>query len=270
MTPDKGRFGAGAAASMRRIARRLLLLSALIYGGLCAVLYAAQDSLLYFPTPIPRGATAETTMRLAVSGAELNVAVRPHPGPAALIYFGGNAEDVFLTLPYFSEAFPEHALFLLHYRGYGGSSGAPSEQALHDDALALFDRVRESHPNIVVLGRSLGSGVALRLAHRRPARRLILITPYDSLVEVAAAHYPAFPIRWLMRDHYDSGRHAPEITTPTLILAAERDEVIPAASTERLRARFADGVATHVVLPGTGHNTISHNDEYFATIRSAL
>lgn len=245
-------------------------MSALIYAGLCAVLFATQDSLLYFPTQAPLGTTVDTALQLGVEGAELRVAIRPRPGPQALIYFGGNAEDVSLALPVFAAAFPDHALYLLHYRGYGGSSGAPSEQALHDDALALFDHVLRDHPSIVVIGRSLGSGVAIRLARRRPAQRLVLITPYDSLVEIAAEHYPLFPVRWLMRDSYDSGQHAPDITIPTLILAAEHDEIIPRASTERLHARFAEGVATYVILPGSGHNTISHGAAYFETIRSAL
>jgi pimeloyl-ACP methyl ester carboxylesterase len=121
------------------------------------------------------------------------LSVRPHGGPKALIYFGGNAEDVSRSLPGLSQAFPDYALYLLHYRSYGGSSGTPSEEAIQRDATALFDRAHAEHPQTVVIGRSLGSGVAVRLASQRPASRLILITPYDSFQEIAASHYPALP-----------------------------------------------------------------------------
>ena len=251
------------------LVRRLLLLFALVYAGLCAALFATQDSLIYFPTPAAPGAS-ENTLRLAVDGAELQVSVRSHAGPNALIYFGGNAEDVSRSLPSFSAAFPDHALYLLHYRGYGGSSGRPSERAIHADAIALFDHVSADHPNVSVLGRSLGSGVAVRLASQRPVRRLLLITPYDSLVGVAAGHYPLLPVHWLMRDKYESVEHAANIAVPTLIVAAEHDEVISRASTDRLLARFERGVAALVVLPGTGHNSISNSRLYLETLRAGL
>ena len=93
---------------------------------------------------------------------------------------------------------------------------------------------RREHRRVVVIGRSLGSGVAVQVASARPVARLILVTPYDSLEEIAAMNYPVFPVRWMMLDRFDSGRHAAKVTAPTLLIAAERDEVIPRASTDRL------------------------------------
>lgn len=129
-----------------------------------------------------------------MADAELVVSIRPHDGPKALIYFGGNAEDVSLSLPLFSKAFPEYAIYLLHYRGYGGSSGTPSETALRDDAHALFDKVYTEHPSTVVIGSSLGTGVAVHLASQRPASRLILIMSYDSIQDIAAFRFPYIPV----------------------------------------------------------------------------
>ena len=124
------------------------------------------------------------------------------------------------------------------------------------------------YPNIIVMGRSLGSGMAVRLASRRPVARLILATPFESLSGLAAAQFPYFPVRWLLMDKYESGRYAPSVTAATLIIVAERDEVIPRWSTEQLYARFPKGAATITVIPGGGHNTLSESPLYLEALRS--
>ena len=241
----------------------------LAYAGLCAALYVFQRSLIYHPQP--RAVTApESTLRLPVDGAELVVTVRPHAGPKAVLYFGGNAEDVSQNLASFSQFFPEHALYLMHYRGYGGSTGSPTEQVNHSDAAALFKRVHAQHPQVVVFGRSLGTGVAVQLANQAPASRLILVTPYDSIAGIAASAYPFAPVRWLLLDRYDSGALAPGIRIPTTVIAAEHDEVIPRASTDQLLARFGPGVATMTVIPGAGHNDLDRKSPYRHTLQAAL
>jgi len=247
----------------------IVAIVAIVYLGVCVALFAFQRSLIYYPQPSSID-TSETTLKLQVIGAELQIDVRRHDGPHALIYFGGNGEDVSLSLLAFSEAFPDHAIYLLHYRGYGSSSGTPTEEAIQQDAIALFDKVHAGHPNIVVVGRSLGTGVAVRLASQRPASRLVLVTPYDSLQELAAHQFPYLPVRWLLRDKYESGQYASRITVPTLIVAAAHDNVIPRSSTEQLYARFAQGVATLKVISGTGHNTISESPQYLAMLRGGL
>jgi pimeloyl-ACP methyl ester carboxylesterase len=155
----------------------------------------------------------------------------------------------------------------MNYRGYGGSTGTPSEQSLQRDALLLFDHVHAQHPDVTVMGRSLGSGLAVRVASARPVGRLVLVTPYESLSGLAAALFPYFPVHWLLVDRYESGRHAPQVKAPTLILAAERDEVIPRWSTEQLQSRFAGGIATLKVIAGAGHNTISEAPAYWTALR---
>jgi pimeloyl-ACP methyl ester carboxylesterase len=252
-----------------RITVSLISIALVFYAGACAALFAFQRSLIYFPQPRSFGSPADT-QRVQVAGAELVVSARPHAGPKALIYFGGNAEDVSASLASFSRALPDYAIYMLHYRGYGGSTGKPSEESLHADALALFDKVRREHADIALVGRSLGSGVATRLAAKRPAYRIILVTPYDSIQDIAAKQFPYFPVRWLLSDKFESWRYAPAIRFPTLLLQAEHDEVIPRASTERLHAAFAPGVASRIVIRAVGHNTISERAQYFEAIRAAL
>ena len=243
-----------------------LAFAALVYLALCAALLVFQLSLLYFPQPSSLG-SSDTTMSLPVADARVVASVRARAGPDAVIYFGGNGEDVTRRIPDLASAFPAHALFLMHYRGYGGSSGVPSEAAIVADALALFDRAHGEHRRVVVVGRSLGSGVAVQVAAARPVARLVLVTPYDSIQEIAASRFAFFPVRWMLRDKFESGRHAARVGAPTLLIAAEHDEVIPAASTALLLSRFAPGIATMQVVAGAGHNSISDHLEYSALLR---
>jgi uncharacterized protein len=248
---------------------RCVVIAAILYFVACVALFAFQRTLIYFPQPAAFG-TPTSAMTLTVPDAELIVSVRPKPGQKSLIYFGGNAEDVSANLAAYADAFPGHAIYLMHYRGYGGSSGKPTEQALHADAQVLFDKVYAEHPEVVVVGRSLGSGVAVRLASQRPIHRLVLVTPYDSIQEIAAQQLPFFPVRWLLTDKFESWRHAPKVAAPTLLIGAEFDEVIPRASTNNLKATFANGVASLVIITGAGHNSISNNTKYLELMRSAL
>lgn len=261
---------------MRRIRRMfftMLLFAVILYAGLCLALFLFQRSLIYLPQPgsFPQPGSnhdGTTLMTLQVGTGAVLVSTRPNTGSEALIYFGGNAEDVSRNMPDFSTAFPNRAIYLLHYPGYGGSPGNPSEQTILAAALALFDRVHAEHPNIVVVGRSLGSGVAVHLASLRPVERLVLVTPYDSLGDVAAHNYPLLPVRWLLRDKFKSWKYAPQVTAPTLIIVAQNDEVVPRASTDRLRTRFKNGIASYVVIPGVGHNTISDSAEYLPLLKN--
>ncbi|MBB5316793.1 alpha/beta hydrolase [Tunturibacter empetritectus] len=205
-------------------------------------------------------------MTLQVGTATVQVSTHPHAGSAALIYFGGNAEDVSLDITDIIDAFPGRAIYALHYPGYGGSSGSPSQQAVFADSLALFDRVHAEHPNIVVIGRSLGSGVAVWIASQRPLARFILVTPFDSLGDAAEEQYPFVPVRWLLRDKFESWRYAPQVTASTRIIVAEDDEVIPRSSSERLRTRFREGIVSYVVVPKVGHNTVQNNPGYWVLL----
>jgi len=238
----------------------------LAYAVLCGALFVFQRSLIYSPQP-GSADSGVVKMTLETSGERLQVSIRPHEGRRALTYFGGNAEDVSLNMPDFAGAFPDEAIYLLNYRGYGGSTGSPSERALLLDGLALFDRVHADHPDVEVIGRSLGSGVAVYVASQRPVERLVLVTPYDSLAGIAAAQYPFVPVNWLLRDKFESGKYAPQVSAPTTIVAAENDEVIPRTSTEALRSRFREGLVSYHIVPGVGHNTISGSAEYMRLLR---
>ena len=241
----------------------------LVYVLLCAWLWIMQRSMMYFPTPPSDGVPAE---RLSIdSGGALLRVWRLHAGrPEAILYFGGNAEDVSLNVPEFDEWFEPCAVYLVNYRGYGGSEGSPDEQALYEDARSVYDRAREEHQRISVIGRSLGAGVATKLATERKVDRLVLVTPPASFTRLAAELYPVFPAGLLLRDRYDSMARAGEIGSPVLILIAEHDEIVPPAHSRDLAAAFDRAVVETRTIAGTGHNTMGASPLYGRALRSFL
>ena len=240
---------------------------AMLYLAGCAAMYGWQRSLIYHPQPALQ---AVESLTLPVEGASLQVSVRLLPDAPALLYFGGNAEDVSGTLPQLARLFPDHALYLMHFRGFGQSTGEPTEPALHADARALYEHVRRDHADVKLIGRSLGSGVAARLASEQPVTRLALVTPYDSIENVAAEQFPWLPVRWLIRDRFDSAAVAGRITAPTALIAAEHDTLIRPERTERLATFFKPGVAHSVVVPGADHNDIGAHPFYERALVQAL
>ena len=247
----------------------LLSLVAVVYLGLITWVYVTQRTHIYFPVPEALNPGAEA-LWVESEGERIKVWHVARDRPQALIYFGGNAEDVAGNIETLSAAFPEHSLFLVNYRGYGGSSGRPTETGLRADALAIFDRVRELHPDIAVMGRSLGSGVAVALASQRPVERLVLVTAYDSLVNVAREYFGWLPVGLLLKDRYESARLAPRIEARVLIVIAADDEIISRPRSEALVAAFAPGQARIEVIAGAGHNTLDLSPRYLGAIQRFL
>jgi hypothetical protein len=120
------------------------------------------------------------------------------------------------------------------------------------------------------MGRSLGSGVAVQLAAARPVERLVLVTPYDSLVNVAREYFRWLPVGLLMRDRYESARRASQVSAPVLVVIAGDDEIIPRKRSDAIAAAFAPGQARVVVVPGVGHNTLDLSPKYLMSVRTFL
>ena len=199
---------------------------------------------------------------LPVSGAKLQLWVVRRPGSSAVIYFGGNAEPVASSAESLSAAAPDRTWVFVNYRGYAGSTGVPSEAALVADARAVFDWLKPNRADIAVIGRSLGSGVAVQLAVSRPVSRLLLVTPFDSIVSVGRDALPWLPVSWLLKDRFESETYAPRVSCPTRVLIAQQDEVVAPAHARLLVKAFAAGVAEAIEVPGAGHNTMQLWPEY--------
>ncbi len=253
---------------MKRLLIHYSIAGLVAYLGLCGWLYAAQGKLLYFPTPEVTAMAAESmTLR---NGSESLKVWKVGDGSNAVIYFGGNGEDVARNIDNVSGLLPDTSAYLLNYRGYGGSSGTPSEAAIMEDAVLLYDDVARRHPQVAVIGRSLGSGVATWVASQRDAWKVVLVTPYDSIEDVAKKEYPFAPVSLLLRDKYRSIDNVPGIRAPVLVLLADIDNVIPRAHSMNLIGSFPIEQVTVRVLPDTTHNTIGSAADYFLLIRQFL
>jgi pimeloyl-ACP methyl ester carboxylesterase len=169
------------------------------------------------------------------------------------------------------EKAPGVSWLLVSYRGYGGSEGSPSEATLTADAMRWHDYAAKDlkPPRVFAFGRSLGSGVAVKLAAARPLAGVVLITPYDSMVEVAGHHYPFLPVSLLLRHRFESVAQAPKITAPLLCIAAEQDEVIPVRHARALHDAWG-GAKQWLELPGAGHNNTDGAPVFWPAIREFL
>ena len=157
-----------------------------------------------------------------------------------------------------AEAFPNHTRYIIPYRGFAPNRGQGlvlGEEAIKADAVRAHACVALHHAHVDVLGRSLGTGVALHVAARCEVRRVGLITPYDSILEVAKNRYRWLPVRVMLKDRFESWRDALTVQAPILALLAETDPVTPHRCWENLKRHFTApiGVAT---IPGTNHTNI--------------
>lgn len=245
------------------------VIALVIYVLLCAAMYFAQDRLLYFPSPeVDRPGARALHLH---SGTETVKVWELHGGARpALIYFGGNGEDVGFNIPELDQHLPGLAFYLVNYRGYGGSTGVPREDALIADAEAVYDWVRARHGSIMVMGRSLGTGVAVALATRRPVAGVVLVTPYDSIANIGAGRYPWLPVRWLIKDPYNSLARMKQVRAPVFVLIAGQDESIPKARSDALIAAIPAGLGHTVIVPEAGHNDIETFPSYWEGLKTFL
>jgi pimeloyl-ACP methyl ester carboxylesterase len=253
---------------MRELAS-IVVIGVAVYAAICALMYGTQRSQIYFPTPASEHAGTDV-LWVETGDARIKVWAVRRPGSRALIYFGGNAEDVRYSIDELSVALPESSLYLVNYRGYGGSSGRPSEAALYEDALAICDRVREERADVDVMGRSLGSAVAVHLASERLVRRLVLVTPFDSLAAVAQHHFRWLPVGLLMRDRYDSSNLAQSIRAPTLMIVAAQDEIVDRKRSDALAQAFQPGWVRVELIEGARHNTLDRYPRYLEAVQKFL
>jgi pimeloyl-ACP methyl ester carboxylesterase len=248
---------------------------AVVVIGLPLFMYLAQDSLIFFPQPRAEARRAQIASQRSVESLFIDAAdgTRLHAwhvkGEPLVMYFGGNAEEVSWMLDDAARRAPGTGWLLVDYRGYGSSGGSPSEKALVADALRWYDQMSSQHKNVYLFGRSLGSGVAVQLAAQRPVAGVILVAPFDSLVEVGKRHYPFLPVNWMLKHRFDSVALAPAIKAPVLCIVASHDEIIPAQHAKRLYEAWG-GEKRWVELEGAGHNSTDNAANYWTSIAAFL
>ncbi len=260
---------------MSRPARVLVLLLS-ISVVLTMVLWGLQRRLLYVPAgappPVHEVLPSAEAVRLSTSDGLVLDAWWLPGGPTAVVVLPGNAGNRAGRAPLARDLGALGvSVLLVDYRGYGGNPGSPSEDGLVADghAALAWAEDRPGIEHVVLFGESLGAAVAIAVATERPPAALVLRSPFTSVVDVARAHYGPVP-GVLVRDRFPSERRIGELDVPVLVLATERDEVVPFAQSRRV-AQAADD-ARLVRIPAAGHNdpALLHGDTVVEAVADFL
>ncbi len=241
----------------------LPLVAALGYLALLGLMYFSQRALLY-----PGANAAFAPVAQAEWGEKISIATpdgetlhalysNGDPGKPSVLFFLGNADYVG-NYRFLAEALVARGIGLLavSYRGYAGSTGSPTEEGLLTDGLAAFDWLSaQTGGEIVLLGQSLGSGVAVNAAAQRPAAGVILVSAYLSVLSLAQTHYPFLPVALLIKDSFRSDLRIGEVRQPKLFIHGRLDNIVPLSSGEALHA-IAPEPKEILVYDAYGHNDL--------------
>jgi pimeloyl-ACP methyl ester carboxylesterase len=255
----------------------LILGIALLYAGLVLIAALLQTKML-FPVQIAAAnrpllpPSAERLEATTPDGHRL-IGVRlgaPSDRKPSLLGFGGNAWNAGSMALYLHGLFPDHEVIAFHYRGYPPSSGEPSAKALFDDALTIFGHLQQERPRpVITIGFSIGSGVAAFLAHHRPVTGLILVTPFDSLRALAKEHFSWAPTGLLLRHQMPVIDLVKEKQTPTAMIIAGRDTIVPARRSDPLRSAIPNLILDRTITDA-GHNDLYNHPAFASAIREAV
>jgi fermentation-respiration switch protein FrsA (DUF1100 family) len=271
---------------------RMLLPAVLVVIALLVFLWAVQRRLMYFPMgavldPADVGAThMERVTFPTADGLTLHgwffpatpssSSSAPSPSRFTIVVFNGNAGNRSYRAPLAAALQARgHAVLLFDYRGYGGNPGTPTESGLREDARAarafVVGRADVDRERIAYFGESLGTGVAVTLAAEHAPAALILRSPFTSMVDVGQMHYPILPVRWFLRDRYMSGERIARIKSPLLVIAGDRDGVIPLDHSQRLYDA-ATSPKEILIVRGADHNdaALLDGDEMIAAVSAFL
>lgn len=253
---------------------------AFVYILTTIMLYFLQEKLIFLPTQLPVDHEYafvhehEEVNLKSEDGAILNAVHFKRNSPKGLIlYFHGNAGDLSrwgTITSYFVEK--KYDVLVMDYRTYGKSTGKLSEAALHNDAQLFYDYVLKQYDEteVILYGRSLGTGIATKLASNNNPNKLILETPYYSLVDVAKNRFPFLPIKWLMKYELLSYEFIKNVSCSITIFHGTNDKVVPYESGKKL----FDGIANHskkfVTIANGEHNNLIEFQGYHDGIAEIL
>ncbi|MYM71055.1 alpha/beta hydrolase fold domain-containing protein [Duganella sp. FT109W] len=255
-----------------------------LWVGLTAAVAANQKRILFNPLgsrrevlkPYSSGHRTRPIVVRAKDGTRLSgwlmtpPVAGPHPG---VVYFGGRSEEVSWVARDAGKLFPGMAVLAVNYRGYGDSHGDPAEAHFVEDGRMLFDWLSERHhvdpKRIAVVGRSLGSGVAVQVAMERDANSIVLITPYDSILALAKRKFKTLPVDYFLQHKFESVKYAEQIKAPAYVLRAAVDDIVPHSHTDMLVKKLATLHADEVV-PDSDHLNIPYLESTQARIASFL
>ncbi|MEY8847812.1 alpha/beta hydrolase [Psychroserpens sp. XS_ASV72] len=265
---------------LRRRLKRILKILLILYVMITASLYFLQEKLLFLPTSLDQEYEYsfkypfEEVFLKPSDKVSLNAIHFKSESPKGVIlYFHGNAGDLSrwgIVAEYFVAK--EYDVFIMDYRTYGKSKGKLSEQGFYDDAQYCYDYLLKQYDekDMIVFGRSLGTGLASYVASENHPKQLILETPFYSLLDVAKRRFPIFPVSSLLRYKFPSHKFISSVECPITIVHGTEDYVVPYDSAQRLFEVAPKTNITFVTIEGGGHNNLISFNRYRDTMDALL
>ncbi len=248
---------------------------------LTTMIYFLQERFIFLPTRLPQEYEYSFNHQYSEfnlnseDGAQLNALHFKIPNPKGIIlYFHGNAGNLSrwgeiagaLSNEY------QHDVVVMDYRTYGKSTGSLSEEALHQDGQLFYNHLLDRYPekDIILYGRSLGTGIATRLAAQNQPGKLILETPYYSLLDIGQRRFPFLPVKWLLKYQFKSFEYVQNISCPVAVFHGTEDEVIPLDSGKKLFQSIPGHSKQFYLVEGGRHNNLSGFDAYHRGLYNLL
>ena len=245
------------------------------------MIYFIQEKFIFLPTSLPANyqydfeVPFEEIFLNSSDDARLNALHFKSPSPKGVIlYFHGNAGNLArwgeiamsLTQQY------NYDVVVMDYRTYGKSKGELSEKALYEDGQLFYDYIlqRYRENEVVLFGRSLGTGIATLLASTNDPGKLILETPYYSMLDLGQKRFPFLPVKWLLKYEFKSFEYVQNIDCPVTVFHGTRDEIVPLESGRRLYDTIPGDKKEMVVVEGGRHNNLSAFESYQIGLRNVL
>lgn len=265
---------------LKRRLKRVLKILLVLYIMIGASLYFLQEKILFLPTTLAqdyqydfRYPFEELFLKTAEDVTINAIHFKTQNPKGVILYFHGNAGDLsrwgiigehFVSLNY--------DVFIMDYRTYGKSKGKLSEQGFYDDAEFCYNYLLKSYTeeDIVLYGRSLGTGIATFLASKYQPKQLILETPYYSILDVAKHRFPMFPVKTLLKYEFPSNEFITNVECPILMLHGTDDTVIPYSSAEKLKGVAPEKTTSFITIEGGDHNNLISFDLYKEGIKALL
>jgi fermentation-respiration switch protein FrsA (DUF1100 family) len=229
---------------MLKLLLRFGIFLVIAYVAICAYMFISQRSLLYLPDKeyvAPDRNLLPDIKEVKIKtedGLELDGWYQPSKNDYTILYFNGNKSGMHLHSDFYADIVNAgYGLLAFNYRGYGRNAGEPSEQGLYKDARAAIAFLQKQDilmENMIFLGRSLGSGVAVQMASEYLPKAVMLISPYSSIAAIAKRQYPWLPVDLLLQDRFDSLAKAKDVASSTFIFHGRDDDMIPVNEAEIL------------------------------------
>ncbi len=255
---------------MKKIIFRWIKIIVLIYILAGIILYCLQDRILFHPVALDKHTRYAFANSLTADiiipydkETELNIIQFSHQkdtvAKGVVLYFHGNRKNIDWYAKYVSNFTKSgYEVWMMDYPGFGKSTGIFTEQRLYDYALQLYKlaRVKYRPGEIIIYGKSLGTGIAAQLASVRECRYLVLETPYYSMVSLVAHYFPVYPVNRMLHYHFPINEYIEKVTAPVIIFHGTDDGVIPYANAKRLMPLLKNN-DEFVTIPGGSHNDLN-------------